>query len=84
VAAYSRPPLKKVECVELSTPLVSNEALGFYHEKKDEHRDVGLGPSHDWSSHGADAFGLMAISWEPPGRLANFHKPINFPNLTIV
>jgi phage terminase large subunit len=34
------------------------EALGWYHEKKDETRDIGLGPEHDWSSHGSDAFGL--------------------------
>lgn len=25
------------------------EALGFYHERKDETRNVGLGPEHDWS-----------------------------------
>ena len=37
------------------------EALGWYHEKWDEERDIGLGPSHDWASHGSDAFGLMAI-----------------------
>lgn len=37
------------------------EALGWYHEKKDEARGIGLGPNHDWSSHGADAFGLMAV-----------------------
>jgi phage terminase large subunit len=36
-------------------------ALGWYHEKKDERRNIGLGPEHDWASHGADAFGLMAI-----------------------
>lgn len=42
------------------------EALGFYHEKKDEQRNVGLGPDHDWSSHGADAFGLMACCYEGP------------------
>ena len=24
------------------------EALGFYHERKDEQGSVGLGPSHDW------------------------------------
>ena len=36
------------------------DALGWYHEKKDEARGIGLGPDHDWSSHGADAFGLMA------------------------
>jgi len=42
------------------------DALGYYHEKKDEQRNVGLGPEHDWSSHGADAFGLMAIAYEEP------------------
>jgi phage terminase large subunit len=40
------------------------DALGFYHEKKDEARNVGLGPEHDWSSHAADGFGLMAIAHE--------------------
>lgn len=42
------------------------DALGYYHERKDEVRGVGLGPEHDWSSHGADAFGLMAIDYEEP------------------
>lgn len=42
------------------------EALGWYHEKRDDERNVGLGPEHDWASHGADAFGLMAISYEMP------------------
>lgn len=42
------------------------DALGWYHEKKDEERNVGLGPEHDWSSHGADSFGLMAVVYEPP------------------
>ena len=40
------------------------EALGWYHEKKDDARNVGLGPDHDWASHGADAFGLMAVAYE--------------------
>lgn len=44
------------------------DAVGFYHEKKDEQRNVGLGPEHDWSSHAADALGLMAICYEEPGR----------------
>jgi len=35
------------------------DALGWYHERQDETRQVGLGPEHDWASHGADAFGLM-------------------------
>ena len=42
------------------------QALGWYHEKRDDHRAVGLGPNHDWSSHGADAFGLMAVAYEKP------------------
>ena len=37
------------------------EALGWYHERRDEVRAIGLGPDHDWSSHAADAFGLVAI-----------------------
>ena len=42
------------------------EALGAYHERRDEKRDIGLGPEHDWSSHGADAFGLMCVAYEEP------------------
>jgi phage terminase large subunit len=41
-------------------------ALGWYHEKRDEERNVGLGPEHDWSSHSADAFGLMCVAHEEP------------------
>lgn len=41
-------------------------ALGWYHEKKDEERGIGLGPEHDWASHGADAFGLMCVAYEEP------------------
>ena len=37
------------------------DALGFYHEKRDDQRGIGLGPDHDWSSHCADAFGLIAV-----------------------
>jgi hypothetical protein len=33
-----------------------------------EVRNIGLGPEHDWSSHAADALGLMAICYEAPGR----------------
>ena len=42
------------------------DALGWYHEKRDEARNIGLGPEHDWASHGADAFGLMAVAYEAP------------------
>jgi phage terminase large subunit len=40
------------------------DALGWYHEKKDEKREIGLGPEHDWASHGADAFGLLCVAAE--------------------
>jgi phage terminase large subunit len=42
------------------------DALGWYHEKRDEVRRIGLGPDHDWSSHAADAFGLMCVAYEAP------------------
>jgi phage terminase large subunit len=41
-------------------------ALGWYHEKLDDKRGIGLGPEHDWASHGSDAFGLMCIDYEEP------------------
>ena len=56
-----------------------NKALGFYHEKEDEQRSVGLGPPHDWSSHG-----LMAISYEDPQRVARFNRKLEYPRLVIV
>lgn len=49
------------------TTEAGREALAWYHEKKDEKREIGLGPDHDWSSHAADSFGLMAVCHEPPG-----------------
>ena len=54
------------------------DALGFYHERKDDNRNVGLGPEHDWSSHAADALGLMAICYEQPGRAVAFNRPIRY------
>ena len=42
------------------------DAIGWYHEKRDEERNIGLGPNHDWASHGADAFGLVAVAYEMP------------------
>ncbi len=51
------------------------EALGWYHEKTDAVRNIGLGPEHDWSSHGADAFGLMAVAYKMP---ATQHKKIPY------
>lgn len=54
------------------------DALGWYHEKKDEERNIGLGPEHDWASHGADAFGLMCVAYEAPN--PNKWGKINYPN----
>jgi phage terminase large subunit len=52
------------------TTEAGRDALGWYHEKRSEdEREVGLGPEHDWSSHGADAFGLMCVAYEPPSEL---------------
>jgi phage terminase large subunit len=42
------------------------KALAAYHERRDEHRNVGLGPEHDWASDPADAFGLMCVAYEEP------------------
>ena len=50
------------------------EALSNYAEKWDDVRNIGLGPNHNWASHGADSFGMMAIAYEPP-RPGGFKKP---------
>lgn len=49
-----------------ATTEAGRAALGWYHEKKDDVRNIGLGPEHDWASHGADSFGLMAVTYEEP------------------
>ena len=56
------------------------DALGFYHERRDETRNIGLGPEHDWSSHGSDAAGLMACCYEEPSTTANFGRKIEYGN----
>ena len=58
-------------------------ALGWYHEKRDEARGIGLGPEHDWASHGCDAAGLMAIAFEQQkdkGRPVKTHVEDRYPN----
>lgn len=42
------------------------KALGWYHEKRDDQRGIGLGPNHDWSSHSADAWGTGCVAYEEP------------------
>jgi len=52
------------------------DALGAYHERKDPDRGIGLGPEHDWASHSADAFGLLAVAYEEPRvRKMEAHRP---------
>lgn len=54
------------------------DAISWYHEKRDDARSIGLGPDHDWSSHGADSFGLMAIVAESIAGSTNTQKPIEY------
>lgn len=42
-----------------STTEAGRLALGWYHEKRDLERGIGLGPEHDWSSHACLAAGSM-------------------------
>jgi len=42
------------------------ETLGWYHEKIDPVRRIGLGPEHNFASHGSDAFGLLAVVYKLP------------------
>lgn len=64
-----------------STTEPGRAALGWYHEKRDEQRNIGLGPDHDWSSHGADSFGLMAVAHEPPRGKS---QPLKYPSLRVI
>jgi phage terminase large subunit len=48
------------------TTVNGRKALGWYHERRDPVRKMGLGPDHDWSSHDADSFGLICVSYEEP------------------
>ena len=57
------------------------DSLSWYHEKKDTIRGIGLGPEHDFASHGADAWGLMCIVNERPQ--PKWGK-INYPKVDIV
>jgi phage terminase large subunit len=52
------------------------DALGAYHERKDEARGIGLGPEHDWASHGADAAGLMWSCYAEPKATAPIKRNI--------
>lgn len=77
--------IKRVEAVRRVLPHVwfnkdttqgGRDALSWYHEKRDEVRGIGLGPEHDWSSHGADAFGQMAIDYLDRPDADSWGKPL--------
>lgn len=79
--------MQRVECVRRMFPQMwfneattqaGLDALGYYHEKRDETRNIGLGPEHDWSSHGADSAGLMAIVADAIGAASTAAKPIAY------
>jgi hypothetical protein len=63
-----------------ATTEAGRNALVHYHEKRDETRNIGLGPEHDWSSHAADSIGMMAICYQPPANEANFNRALNYSN----
>ena len=70
-------------CFNEATTEAGRDAFA-YHERKDERRDIGLGPERDWSSHAADAFGLIAVSYEKPGVMRAFNCKTESPRLGIV
>jgi len=59
------------------TPPVASglKALAAYHERRDENRNVGLGPEHDWASDPADAFGTMCVAYEEPRQKREARRP---------
>lgn len=59
-----------------ATTEAGRAALGAYHERRDVERNIGLGPEHDWSSHGSDAFGLSCIAYEEPRTGAESPSPL--------
>ena len=59
-----------------ATTEAGRDALGWYHEKRDLDRGIGLGPNHDWASHSADAYGLMCVAYTPP--TSGPSKPIEY------
>ena len=60
------------------------DAIGWYHERWDITRNIGLGPEHDWASHGADSFGLMCICAERfAGDAGNWGGSLKYPSMGV-
>jgi phage terminase large subunit len=66
-----------------ATTEAGRNALIHYHEKRDEERNVGLGPAHDWTSHAADSIGMMACCYVEPTGYANFNRPLRYANMGV-
>ena len=50
---------------------------GFYRYEYDEKlATLKNRPIHDWTSHAADAYGLLAVSYEEPSRKAAFNRKL--------
>ena len=67
--------MQRVEAVRRTMPRVwfnsptcdaGIESLGAYHERRDDKRNVGLGPEHDFASDAADSFGMLCQLYEEP------------------
>lgn len=65
---------------DADTTEAGRAALGWYHEKIDEIRGIGLGPEHDWSSHSSDAFGLMCSAYQEP---TQWGRTLKYPRLNV-
>lgn len=77
--------LQRIDAVRRMFPAVwfnedttkgGRDALGWYHERRDDARGIGLGPDHDWSSHAADAFGLIAVYKQGMASQDGWSKPL--------
>lgn len=66
-----------------ATTEAGRNAIIHYQEKRDEERNVGLGPLHNWASHAADSLGMMACCYVEPSGYANFNRVMNYPKLGV-
>jgi phage terminase large subunit len=57
------------------------DALGWYHSKQDDTRGIDLGPEHDWSSHAADAFGLLCIVAQEEQNANKWQQKLDYARL---
>ena len=61
-----------------ATTEAGRDALGFYHERKDDVRNVGLGPEHDWSSPCGRRVRADGDLLRGAGAGGSFNRPIRY------